>query len=84
MRLGGCLPAGATVARLKRKRGWVWGVCKVSMEFNKLVFQAAADADILARLRKISQMMIAILALFQALSDKTSLRRSGLFRSLSV
>jgi len=35
------------------------------MEFNKLVCQAAADADILARLRKISQMMTAILALFQ-------------------
>ena len=65
MRLGGCLPAGATVARLKRKRGWVWGVGKVSMEFNKLVCQAAADADTLVRLRKISQMMIAILALFQ-------------------
>ena len=65
MRLGGCLPAGATVARLKRKRGWVWGVCKVLMEFNKLVCQVAADADMLVRLRKISQMMTAILALFQ-------------------
>ena len=54
------------------------------MEFNKLVFQAAADADILARLRKISQMMTAILALFQALSDKTSLSFAGRLYILSV
>ena len=65
MRLGGCLPAERHCGRLRRYKGWVWGVCKVSMEFNKLVCQAAADADILARLRKISQMMTAILALFQ-------------------
>ena len=65
MRLRGYLPAGATQLRCRRYAGWVWGVCKVSMEFNKLVCQAAADADILVRLRKISQMMTAILALFQ-------------------
>ena len=65
MRLRGCLPAEAAVVRLRRYEGLVWGVCKVLMEFNKLVCQAAADADILARLRKISQMMTAILALFQ-------------------
>ena len=53
------------MVRLRRYGGCAWGVCKVSMEFNKLVCQAAADADILARLRKISQMMTAILALFQ-------------------
>ena len=65
MRLRSCLPAEAALVRLRRYTGWVWGVCKVLMEFNKLVCQAAADADILARLRKISQMMTAILALFQ-------------------
>ena len=65
MRLGGCLPAERHLVAEGATQGWVWGVCKVSMEFNKLVCQAAADADILARLRKISQMMTAILALFQ-------------------
>ena len=59
-----CLPAEAAMVHLRRYTGWVWGVFKVLMEFN-MVCQVAADADILARLRKISQIMTAILALFQ-------------------
>ena len=40
-------------------------LCEALMEFHELEGQAGADTDIPVRLRKISQMMIAILALFQ-------------------